>query len=1221
MNLLHRSFAAALILSGAMASPEAYAQSEEPIIEFHTNIYEVHGAQNAFSIRLGSTEKDYFDVDCGFGTEEVEIAPAVFDSETQSVNATVVSCVVNEQGIVKIYGDASKIDYVDFEGASIDKLDIDKCTEITILDLSHNELKALDLTPFTKLQAIYLTDNPFTAETPLKVGGNKPELMILELDIIDHLDQSFNLSDYPALVAFDGYHNMDLRNVDPTGCPELQVLSVEMAPVSTLDVSKNAKLLRLNISDSRISSIDISKNRNLQMLMAQHVSGTINTDVKLDAIDLTNNPNLTVLNLGGNNLSAIDLSKNTYITNLVLRDNKLSAIDLSANTNLYSVDLAYNNLDFASLPLPQDTWGEYYYFRSPLSCDKSYAKGADIDFSKSVLRPETTTTVRAWRRSLDADAEIIDPSEYEYSDGKIRFKSAYTDSVYVEFVNSAFVEYNLSSAPFMVKEAGEIGTPSKMVGMKLTSAMAGKQVSFKVGMDNATVSAPKTFYVDFGDGERKPFTATSIGVPSDANCTVMMPTPITGELVIYIPENESLTALEVNDVAMSAIDLSAATELRWLTVSGCNLSSIDLATNRCLQTLDISGNRLGNVDLAGVRGDYEKYVLREIDASGNRIYNFHIIGISQLEKLDLSNNLLTTFVLKDYESLTDLDLSNNRIKEELNLAYLAKAENINLSGNTISSLVLVDMPALKSFDISNNDFTLETLPYLRNVSDGVYVYAPQKDIQLAAVAPGINLSAQNRVIDGEGTVFTWKKSDGSLLVQGVDMDCNNGATKFLKTDLGKVYCEMTNPSFPEFTGDNVFKTTEVEVAEAPTNVVASFTTVADGNNGEVIFTGTKTSSLYIDWRGDGTEYIEYPINGENYMAYPQQSYYAGVEVKVYTYESAEDVKVFSIYNVPMSKIDATPLTNLTAFAVGGAGLSEDGIMFPESPALTELTLNGNALSSTEFLKGFTSLRHLTLSGNKYETFDASELESLQTLMLSNNNIGSVTLANRHLWGLDLAGNNLSDISFDKTPSLSQVVLSNNKFSSVDLSPLKANLVALDVQGNNFDFSTLPLHSDFPLMSYYRYANQNPCAVECVDGKVDLSAQAEVAGTPTVFRWFLGEVAVDPESYELVGEELETGGDDPEFTVENGVTTFHYTFNDKVTCVMTNPVFENLILYTVPVAVVSAGITEADADSVDTMVDVYSVSGVKVRSKVTRAEALEGLAPGFYIIGGDKVLVK
>ena len=41
--------------------------------------------------------------------------------------------------------------------------------------------------------------------------------------------------------------------------------------------------------------------------------------------------------------------------------------------------------------------------------------------------------------------------------------------------------------------------------------------------------------------------------------------------------------------------------------------------------------------------------------------------------------------------------------------------------------------------------------------------------------------------------------------------------------------------------------------------------------------------IVITRRGDGTEYIEYPINGENYMAYPQQSYYAGVEVKVYTY--------------------------------------------------------------------------------------------------------------------------------------------------------------------------------------------------------------------------------------------------------------------------------------------------------------------------------------------------
>ena len=71
-----------------------------------------------------------------------------------------------------------------------------------------------------------------------------------------------------------------------------------------------------------------------------------------------------------------------------------------------------------------------------------------------------------------------------------------------------------------------------------------------------------------------------------------------------------------------------------------------------------------------------------------------------------------------------------------------------------------------------------------------YVYAPMKPLELLANAPAVNISDQNRVIDGKGTTFVWKKAtDGTPLVEGVDMTCKDGATKFLKTDLGKVYCE------------------------------------------------------------------------------------------------------------------------------------------------------------------------------------------------------------------------------------------------------------------------------------------------------------------------------------------------------------------------------------------------------------------------------------------------
>lgn len=1220
MNSLKRTFAALCLIAGCtVVSQGVYAQSEEPIIEFHTNIYAEKGAQNAFSMRLGTTEKTYVDVDCGFGTFETEVDFATFDGEAGSIKATVIPCTVSEEGIVRVYGDASKIDYIDLEGCYVDWINFEKCTNVTIIDFQHNELKALDLTPFTKMLAIYLTDNPFTAETPLKIGPNKPDLMFLEVDIVDYFDPSFNLSDYPSLVSFDGYHNRGLKYADPTGCPELQILSLEMTDVSTLDISKNPKLLRLNISESRIKSIDTSQNPLLQNFLAQHVSGTINTDVKIDKIDVTNNPSLMLLNAGGNNLTEIDLSNNPFLTNLTLLDNKLTELDLSANSNLYSVDISYNYLNFATLPLPQDTWGEYYYFRSPLPCEKSYAKGAEIDFSKEVLRQGSTTTVRVWSVPVNKDAQLVDPSGYDFADGKISFNTVYADSVYVEFINSAFAEYSISSAPFMVKNADEIGKPSKMVAMKFTSAMAGKEIAFKVGMDNATVEAPKTFYVDLGDGTLIPYNATSIEVPANANCT---PT-VNGELTLYIPENESLTALEVNGVAMTSIDLSAATELRWLTLTGCDLSTIGLGTNRCLQTLDLSGNRIGNLDLAGVRGNYEKNVLREVKASNNRIYSFTIVANRQIEKLDLSDNKLTSFGLKDYISLVDLDLSNNTLKEDLNLAYLEQAKRIDLSGNSLTSLVLVDMPSLETLDISHNNFTLETIPYIENASSEVYVYAPQRDIQLAEFAPGVNLTAQNRVIDGKGTTFTWKKADGTPLVEGVDMTCKDGATRFLNTDLGKVYCEMTNPAFPSFTGANVFKTTEVTVTGAPTTVVASFTTAASGTNGEVIFTGTKVSALYIDWRGDGTEYIQYPITGETYTAYNEQTYYEGAEAKVYTYEAVEDIVQFSIYGVPMTKMDASPMTNLHAFALGGAGVDESTLKLPESASLVELTLNDNALSTNEILKRYPLLKYLNLSGNNYTAFDASGIPELETIMLGRNKLTDIKLDNNLLWGLDITSNQLSEISFERTPSLSQILMADNKFSTIDLMSLKNVLVALDLQRNNFDFATLPLATDFPLMTLYRFAGQAPLAVECVNGKVDLSAQAEVAGTPTTFRWFLGEITEDPDTGELVGEELETGGDDPEYTIENGVTTFHYSYNKEVTCIMTNPVYENLILSTLPLKVDKAGIGNvlADVDDGCAPVDVYSISGVKVRSQVVRSEALKGLAPGFYIVGGEKVLVK
>ena len=146
-------------------------------------------------------------------------------------------------------------------------------------------------------------------------------------------------------------------------------------------------------------------------------------------------------------------------------------------------------------------------------------------------------------------------------------------------------------------------------------------------------------------------------------------------------------------------------------------------------------------------------------------------------------------------------------------------------------------------------------------------------------------------------------------------------------------------------------------------------------------------------------------------------------------------------------------------------------------------------------------------------------------------------------------------------------------------------------------------------------------IECVDGKVDLSAEASVEGMPTEFAWYLGEISYDEENDVIVGELLDGTGDNPEYTIDNGVVSFHSTFDDTVRCLLTNPMYPNLTLYTSAVAVDRAGVENVAVDSADAPVDVYTLSGVRIRSQVAPSEATAGLAPGIYIVGTEKVAVK
>ena len=1202
---------------------EAWAQIEgEPMMLIKTRVYEASEGAESITLMLGATEDGYIDVDCGYGPMESEISQAYFDSETGSLKGTQISCNVSPEGVIKIYGDADKIDVLVAPECYLTEVQLDKLTNLEILDLSNNELAQLDLTRQSKLQSINVSGNPFGAK-PLLIGGNKPDLMILDMGRITGLDPSFNLSDYPNLVSFDAWANAGLKSLDPTGCPKLSKISIDSTPVETLDVTQNKELTILNISDTRIRNIDLSQNTYLTQFYADHMSGSVNPDVKLEKLDVTNNPNLVYLFASGNGFTELDVTKNTLLQDLFVNNNKLTSLDLTGKTNLLNLSVRNNNFTFATLPLPDENWLYYAYKQNEMPVARSQKVGTVIDLSDKVLREGTNTTAVLYKTNENNPSELtaLGSDYYTYADGRVTLLKAVSDSVYVAFSNDAFPEsavayYPLCTSKFMVKSEADYGQDDKVVTFYAPAASSdGTTVKFGLGIYGATEQSPKKFYVDFGKGKQE-FTATSEDAPALPNASGTT----YGNVSVYVPEGEQVTAFGMENVTLNSIDVTAARALHTLHLVNAGIygsENIDLRWNSVLRSLVLTGNHFRSLNIRGANDARQKNLLHDIDLSNNELTEVTLNDRRTIHHLNLSNNKLTELPLKDADNMLTLDVSDNMLTA-IDINYCTLMTSLNVANNQIASVVLPAEISLKELHCENNALDFNTLPAIAGLD--IYTFAPQDDITIGKIGPGCDLS---RYSLGGTTEYVWKNAGGTPLQKGIDYTGDNGVAHFCAPVIGtKVYCEMTNPGFEGLT----LKTTAMEAAAMPTNVIASFVTAADQNGTISLCASEDNTPVYIDWSGTEADLVEYQV-GTSPQAFSAASH-AGATVRVYTYSETNNLTVFSVSGLAMSSIDASRLGNLVLFGISGAGLTSDKVKWPEAAGLRELRLGNNNFSDIDLTR-YTNLYDMELNNNKFESFDASLYPNLELLSMSGNQLTSFTADNDKLWHLDLANNQLSEIDLTKLPAMNQMSLIGNQLSHIDVSNMES-LKVLYLDRNKFRPSTLPLNN----YALYTCANQEPIQVEVADGTVDLSAEAVINAKQTVFRWFVDVPTLDEEG-NLVGEELYV---DDEYFLDNGVTTFTKPI-DHVMCVMTNEEFPNTYFYTDFIDVKSTGIgsvaadgsiaIKADGNSVtvnaaqDVAVRLIAANGALLRSARTLGGTctLSNVASGAYVVLVGKTAFK
>ena len=232
------------------------------------------------------------------------------------------------------------------------------------------------------------------------------------------------------------------------------------------------------------------------------------------------------------------------------------------------------------------------------------------------MRQGTTTNGILFRVPKEDPTKPVelDNTYYKYENGKVTLLKALSDQVFLQFTNTVLKDYPIRTENFSIRTAENFGKDIKAV--ELTSlGSAGAPVKMSIGVIGATEASPVTIKVDLGDGNLTP-----IAIKSDRPTTPNIDTQRkgSGNIIVYVPQDHYVTALETNNLSIDNIDLTALPQLRVLSLRNAGLRNIDLGYNNKLEKLDLSGNLLTRLTLKGPSSYFYKSLLTDINLSNNQ---------------------------------------------------------------------------------------------------------------------------------------------------------------------------------------------------------------------------------------------------------------------------------------------------------------------------------------------------------------------------------------------------------------------------------------------------------------------------------------------------------------------------------------------------------------------------------------------------------------------------
>ena len=218
------------------------------------------------------------------------------------------------------------------------------------------------------------------------------EALLCSSNLITSLDVSKNT----ALTKLECSGNL-LTSLDVSGCTTLNTLYCSSNHLASLDVSNCTALSNLYCSSNQLTSLDVSGCTALTKLECG--------SNLLTALDVNGCTALKALDCHSNRLTSLDVSNNTALVLLYCSENFLSSLDVSKNSALIELSCAYNG--FSSLDVSNNMALRVLSFTFP-----GEGGSADSEYSFSEI---TTLYLNSGQNNLNfGSCSSVDCLKEEY---------------------------------------------------------------------------------------------------------------------------------------------------------------------------------------------------------------------------------------------------------------------------------------------------------------------------------------------------------------------------------------------------------------------------------------------------------------------------------------------------------------------------------------------------------------------------------------------------------------------------------------------------------------------------------------------------------------------------------------------------------------------------------------------------------------------------------------